>query len=87
MDFDRMPLIVTDGFDFYEKNVHRVFDPARLYAQVLKTRSNDRVIKVERRPEIGVLWRFARSGSPAEKTETRIVKSIVLERSQIVFHM
>lgn len=31
MDFGRLPLIVTDGFDFYEKVVRRVFGPACLY--------------------------------------------------------
>jgi hypothetical protein len=34
MDWKRLPLIVTDGFDFYEKVVRRVFGPAALYAQV-----------------------------------------------------
>ena len=38
MDFQRLALIVTDGFDFYEKVVRRVFGPACLYGQLLKTR-------------------------------------------------
>ena len=42
MAFEGLPLIVTDGFDFYEKVVRRVFGQAALYAQVLKTRRNDR---------------------------------------------
>ncbi len=46
MDFDKVPLIVTDGFDFYEKVVRRVFGPASLFGQVLKTRRNDRIVKV-----------------------------------------
>ncbi len=58
MDFGRLPLIVTDGFGFYEKVVRRVFGPASLYAQVLKSRSNDRIVKVERRAVIGAAWRF-----------------------------
>jgi len=41
MDLERLPLIVTDGFVFYEKVVRRVFGPAALYGQVLKTRRND----------------------------------------------
>ena len=49
MDFERLPLIVTDGFDFYEKVVRRVFGSAALYGQVLKTRRHDRIVKVERR--------------------------------------
>ena len=53
-----LPLIVTDGFDFYEKVVRRVFGQAALYAQVLKTRRNDRLVKVERRAVHGAAWRF-----------------------------
>ncbi len=58
MDFERFPLIVTDGFDFYEKVVRRVLGPAALYGQVLKTRRNDRIVKVERRELMGASWRF-----------------------------
>ncbi len=58
MNFGRLPLIVTDGFDFYQKVVRRVFGPACLYGQVLKTRRNDRIIKVERRALHGAAWRF-----------------------------
>ena len=47
MDLARLPLIVTDGFYFYEKVTRRVFGPACLYGQVLKTPRNDRVVKVE----------------------------------------
>jgi hypothetical protein len=58
MDFQGLPLIVTDGFDFYEKVVRRVFGPAALYGQVLKTRRNDRIVKVDRRALMGASWRF-----------------------------
>jgi hypothetical protein len=34
---DRNLLIVTDGFEFYENVVRRVFGPLCLYGQVLKT--------------------------------------------------
>ena len=46
MNFERLPLIVTDGFEFYQKVIRRFFGPACLYGQVLKTRRNDRIIKV-----------------------------------------
>ena len=49
MNFERLPLIVTDGFEFYQKVIRRFFGPACLYGQVLKTRRNGRIIKVERR--------------------------------------
>ncbi len=53
-----VPLIATDGLAFYAKGIRRVFGPACLYGQVIKTRRNDRVIKVERRAVIGAAWRF-----------------------------
>ena len=64
MDLESLPLIVTDGFEFYEKVVRRVFGPAVLYGQVLKTRRHDRVIKVERSARLGASWRFADATDP-----------------------
>ena len=45
MNLKRVPLIVTDGFGFYGKVVGRIFGPAFVYGQVIKTRRNDRVVK------------------------------------------
>jgi len=64
------PLIVTDGFEFYEKVARRFFGPACLYAQVIKTRRNDRVIKVERRAVIGAAWRFEEALLESEDSST-----------------
>ena len=58
MSFGHLPLIVTDGFEFYQKVIRRFFGPACLYGQVLKTRRNGRIIKVERRALHGAAWRF-----------------------------
>jgi transposase-like protein/IS1 family transposase len=55
---ERVPLITTDGFPFYAKVIRRIFGPACLYGRVIKTRRNDRIIKVERRELIGAAWRF-----------------------------
>ena len=60
-NLERVPLIATDGFAFYAKVIRRVFGPACLYGQVIKTRRNDRVIKVERRAVIGAAWRLEQS--------------------------
>ena len=49
MVLEQIPLVVTDGFRFYEKVVRRLFGPACLYGRVIKTRRNDRIVKVERR--------------------------------------
>lgn len=70
MDFDRVPLIVTDRFDFYEKVVRRVFGPAALYGQVLKTRRKERIVKVERRAVHGAGWRFEEALKESEDSST-----------------
>jgi hypothetical protein len=66
MSFARFPLIATDGFEFYEKVVRRVFGPACLYGQVIKTRRNDRVVRVERRTRIGAAWRWEQAWRDSE---------------------
>ena len=53
MNPELIPLITTDGFQFYEKVIGRVFGPACVYGQVIKRRRNDRVIRVERKALIG----------------------------------
>jgi hypothetical protein len=59
MKLDRVPLIVTDGFEFYKRVVRCILGPACLSGQVIKTRKNDRIIKVEQRgTPIGDSWRF-----------------------------
>ena len=58
MTLQQLPLIVTDGFGFYEKVIGRVFGPVCLYGQVIKTRRNDRIVKVERRAVLGDGWRL-----------------------------
>ncbi len=70
MDFERLPPIVTDGFDFYEKVVRRVFGPAALNGQVLKTRRNERIVKVERRALMGASWRFEEALNHSEDSST-----------------
>ena len=47
------PLIATDGFEYYVGVIVRLFGSACVYGQVLKTRRNDRVVRVERRVKIG----------------------------------
>jgi len=64
------PLIVTDGFDYYEKVVRRLFGVACVYGQVLKTRWNDRVIRVDRRQVMGARWRFDEALVESEDSST-----------------
>ena len=70
VEFKRLPLIVTGGFDFYEKVVRRVFGPAVLYGQVLKTRRHDRIVQVERRARMGAAWRFEEALTNSEDSST-----------------
>ena len=70
MNFGRLPLIVTDGFEFYQKVIRRFFGLACLYGQVLKTRRNGRIIKVERRALHGAAWRFDDALNNSEDSST-----------------
>ena len=78
MDFVTWPLIVTDGFEFYGTVVRRVFGPAVLYAQVIKTRRHDRVVRVERRVRMGAAWRFDDALQHSEDSST--VNTSFIER-------
>lgn len=60
------PLITTDGFAFYTKVIRRAFGPACLYGQVIKTRRNNRIVKVVRRAVIGAAWRSEKAPSYSE---------------------
>ncbi len=76
--FATCPLIVTDGFEFYGKVIRRVFGPAALYAQVIKTCRHDRVVRVERRAVIGAAWRFDDALTRSEDSST--VNTSFIER-------
>src|SRR4029450_9343637 len=81
MNLERVPLIVTDGFEFYKRVVRRILGPACLYGQVIKTRRNDRIIKVERRTLIGDPWRFQetlRDSEDSSKLNTSFVERLNL---------
>ena len=70
MTHQGLPLIVTDGFEYYRRVVRQLFGVACVYGQVLKTRRNDRVIKVERRQMIGAKWRFEKALFESEDSST-----------------
>ena len=69
MILQSVPLITTDGFKFYEGVIGRVFGPACVYGQVIKTRRNDRVVRVERKALIGV-GRLSQALLDSEDSET-----------------
>jgi IS1 family transposase len=71
----------TDGFPVYEEVIRRIFGPACLHGQVIKTRGNDRVIKVERRGLIGAAWRFEltwRDSEDSSKLNTSFIERLNL---------
>ena len=78
MTFTPYPVIVTDGFEFYGTVIRRVFGPAALYAQVIKTRRHDRVVRVDRRAVIGAAWRFDEALARSEDSST--VNTSFIER-------
>ena len=69
MNLARLPLIATDGFEFYERVVRRVFGSSCLYGQVIKTRRNERVASVERRGRMGAAWRWEQALGDSEDSE------------------
>ena len=64
------PLIATDGFEYYVEVIVRLFGSACVYGQVLKTRRNDRVVRVERRVKIGTTSRLKAALWESEDSET-----------------
>ncbi len=78
MTFTTCPVIVTDGFEFYGKGIGGVFGPAAPYAQVLKTRGHNRVVRVDRRTVIGAVWRFDDALTRSEDPST--VNTSFIER-------
>lgn len=53
--FVGVPLIATDGFEDYGGAIGHLIGPACVYGQVLKTRRNTGVIRVDHRVKIGTV--------------------------------
>ena len=68
-DPQRIPLITTDGYRFYERAIRKCFGKC-LYRQVIKTRRNDHVTKVDRRMTIGDKRDFDKLLLNSEDSET-----------------
>ena len=63
------PLIATDGFEYYVGVMVRLLGSACVYGQVLKTRRNNRVVRVERRVKIGTASRLNAALLASEDSE------------------
>ena len=64
------PLIATDGFEYYFAVIARLMGTACVYGQVIKTRRNNRVVRVERRVKIGATRRLKDALLESEDSET-----------------
>ena len=64
------PLIATDGFEYYVGAVAGLSGSACVYGQVLKTRRNNRVVRVERRVKIGTAKRLEAALLESEDSAT-----------------
>ena len=65
------PILVTsDGFDFYETVVRKLLGVAAVYGQVIKTRRNNRVIRVERALKMGSKTQLAAALLESEDSAT-----------------
>ena len=64
------PLIATDGFEYYVGVMVRLLGSACVYGQALKTRRNNRVVRVERRVKIGTASRLNAALLASEDSET-----------------
>ncbi len=63
-------LITTDGFTPYDWVISRMFGPACLYGQVIKTRRKNRVVRVERKLLIGTLQQLHDALLQSEDSDT-----------------
>ena len=64
------PLIATDGFEYYLGAIGDLFGSACVFGQVLKTRRNNHVVRVERRLKIGTANRLQAALLDSEDSET-----------------
>ena len=64
------PLIATDGVEYYVGVMVRLLGSACVYGQVLKTRRNNRVVRVKRRVKIGTASRLNAALLASEDSET-----------------
>ena len=64
------PLIATDGVEYYVGVMVRLLGSACVYGQVLKTRRNNRVVRVEQRVKIGTASRLNAALLASEDAET-----------------
>jgi IS1 family transposase len=63
-------LITSDGFEYYERVVRKLVGVACVYGQVIKTRRNNRVVRVERRLKLGTKSQLAEALLESEDSET-----------------
>ena len=84
------PLIMTDGFEFYERVIRRLLGVACIYAQVIKTWRKNRVTRVERRAIIGTTRRLEKALDESEdsaRANTAYIERLNLTIRQSVAYL
>ena len=85
-----VPLITTDGFTFYKRVIRTLLGVACVYAQVVKTWRQNRVVKVERKAIIGTSRRLERALNESEdstQTNTSYIERLNLTLRQTVAYL
>jgi transposase-like protein/IS1 family transposase len=62
--------VTSDGFEFYEKVVSNVLSVAAIYGQVIKTRRNNRVYRVQRTLKLGTQSQLTHALVESEDSDT-----------------
>ena len=84
------PMIMADGFEFYERAVDQVFGERCILGQVMKTRRENRVVRVERRINCGnseELEDALESSEDSETINTSFVERLNLTMRQMTAYL
>jgi IS1 family transposase len=84
------PLIMTDGFKLHSRVVRQLFGAACVYAQVIKSWRNNRMIKVEHRSVTGTWRRLAAAlqrSEDSEKPNTAYIERLNLTLRQSLAYL
>lgn len=74
-------LVTSDGFEFYNKVVRRALGVAAIYGQVIKTRRQNRVIRVERNLKMGTKTQL--DGALLESEDSATLNTSFVERMNL----
>jgi len=85
-----LTLVTTDGFEFYQRVVRTAFGVAAVHGQVVKTRRNNRVHRVQRSTKLGTaaqLYRLLLQSEDSETLNTSFVERLNLTLRQSLAYL